>query len=59
MDKRSQTWYYAEGRDNIRGVALVVHGLNLKPAKMETVIGVLTTAGMDVLLVSLQGRAAT
>jgi alpha-beta hydrolase superfamily lysophospholipase len=39
-----------------RGVALVLHGLNLKPEKMESLIVLLNRAGIDALNVSLRGH---
>ncbi|MBN2438130.1 MAG: alpha/beta fold hydrolase [Deltaproteobacteria bacterium] len=39
-----------------RGVALVLHGLNLQPEKMESVISLLNRAGIDALNVSLRGH---
>lgn len=39
-----------------RGVALVLHGLNLKPEKMESLISLLNRAGIDALNVSLRGH---
>jgi len=49
-------WFNAETPDNINGVALVVHGLNLRPSKMESVIKLLTNSGIDVLNLSLRGH---
>ena len=39
-----------------RAVALVIHGLNLRPSKMESVIKALTNSGIDALNVSLRGH---
>ncbi|MFC1812034.1 alpha/beta fold hydrolase [Thermodesulfobacteriota bacterium] len=49
-------WFQAETSQKINGVALVVHGLNLKPDKMEPIIAQLTNAGIDVLNLSLRGH---
>lgn len=39
-----------------KGVALVMHGLNLKPDKMDSIITLLTHFDIDVLKVSLSGH---
>ncbi len=39
-----------------RGVAVVVHGLNLKPERMDSLIALLNRAGIDALGVSLHGH---
>jgi len=49
-------WFKAETPDNINGVALVIHGLNLRPSKMESIIKLLTDSGIDVLNLSLRGH---
>jgi len=49
-------WFKAETPDNINGVALVIHGLNLRPSKMESIIKLLTNSGIDVLNLSLRGH---
>jgi len=49
-------WYKAHIREKIKGIALVIHGLNLRPEKMQTIISVLTESGMDVLRLSLRGH---
>jgi alpha-beta hydrolase superfamily lysophospholipase len=46
----------AAGDNPIRGVALVIHGLNLKPAKMQSIIDQLTAAGIEVYNCSLRGH---
>ena len=46
------------GRGPARGVALVIHGLNLNPDRMLPVVGLLTAAGLDVLRLSLRGHGA-
>ena len=45
-----------QGREKTKGVALVIHGLNLRPDKMQTIISVLAESGMDVLRLSLRGH---
>jgi hypothetical protein len=49
-------WYYTHNLDEIKGVALVIHGLNLRPDKMQPIISVLTESGIDVLGLSLRGH---
>jgi esterase/lipase len=39
-----------------KGVALVIHGLNVKPDKMDSIITLLIHSGIDVLKVSLSGH---
>ena len=42
--------------DGPKGVALVIHGLNLNPDKMGSIITLLTHSGIDVLEVTLSGH---
>lgn len=49
-------WYKPDGPQEITGVALVIHGLNLRPDKMQTIISGLTDSGIEVLLLSLRGH---
>ena len=49
-------WYKAQNRDEIKGVALVIHGLNLRPDRMQAIISRLTESGIDVLRLSLHGH---
>lgn len=49
-------WYHTTDMENVNGVALVVHGLNIKPERMEPMIILLTDAGIDVLNLSLRGH---
>jgi esterase/lipase len=55
-NNRVMRWYPAADPKNITGVALAVHGLNFKPARMESVINFLNEAGIEVLNVSLRGH---
>jgi alpha-beta hydrolase superfamily lysophospholipase len=55
-ERNSLRWYYKSPFKRRRGVALVVHGLNLKPEKMEPIIRQLNRAGIDALNVSLHGH---
>jgi len=49
-------WHYSKNAAETRGVALVIHGLNLRPAKMDSIITRLTEIGIDALNLSLQGH---
>ena len=49
-------WYNNQSGEETKGVALVVHGLNLRPDKMQTIISVLAGSGIDVLRLSLRGH---
>ncbi len=49
-------WIHTQTSPKVSGVALVIHGLNLRPDKMESVIAELTDSGMDALNLSLRGH---
>ena len=49
-------WYDAAAPEKSRGVALVIHGLNLRPDKMQSVVSQLTASGIDVCNLSLRGH---
>ena len=49
-------WYKTHRREEIKGFALVIHGLNLRPDKMQAIISMLTDSGIDVLRLSLRGH---
>lgn len=49
-------WHRPAAGRAASGVALVVHGLNVKPEMMEPVIAVLNSIGIEALNVSLQGH---
>jgi esterase/lipase len=55
-EKRSTRWYRKSSFKKLKGVALVVHGLNLKPEKMESLIALMNRTGIEVLNVSLHGH---
>jgi alpha-beta hydrolase superfamily lysophospholipase len=55
-ERHSTRWYYKSPLKRRRGVALVIHGLNLKPERMEPIIRQLNRAGIEVLNVSLHGH---
>jgi len=49
-------WIKSIYPDRINGVALVIHGLNLQPDKMESIIALLSHSCIDVLNLSLHGH---
>jgi esterase/lipase len=55
-DETVARWHEKPPFRKRRGVALVLHGLNLKPEKMESLIFLLNRAGIDALNVSLRGH---
>jgi pimeloyl-ACP methyl ester carboxylesterase len=52
----SMRWFYSETPGELKGAALVIHGLNLRPDRMQPIISALTGAGIDVLGLSLRGH---
>ena len=52
----STQWHKIKRTKKVKGVALVVHGLNFKPEKMQSIIAELNDAGIDVLNISLSGH---
>jgi esterase/lipase len=53
---QAERWYMKKRFKTLKGVALVIHGLNLKPEKMEALIADMNQAGIDVLNLSLHGH---
>lgn len=49
-------WFLHSSATSLKGVALVIHGLNLNPARMAAVISALNAAGIDAARLSLQGH---
>ena len=49
-------WFAGEALHETKGVALVIHGLNLRPDKMGSIIARLTDAGVEALNLSLRGH---
>ena len=49
-------WYKRQNDTALNGVALVIHGLNGRPEKMESIIAKLTVAGIDCINLSLRGH---
>jgi len=52
----STRWFYSDAQKALKGVALVIHGLNLRPDRMQPIISKLTESGIDVLGLSLRGH---
>ncbi len=55
-DTPSTHWYKRNNQVERNGVALVIHGLNGRPDKMESIITELTACGIDCLNLSLRGH---
>ena len=55
-EDRSMRWFYSDAPGALKGVALVIHGLNLRPDRMQPIISKLTASGIDVLGLSLRGH---
>ena len=49
-------WYPRRQNTNLKGVALVIHGLNGRPDKMKAIIETLNASGIDCLNLSLRGH---
>jgi esterase/lipase len=49
-------WIKSTPSGNINGVAIVIHGLNLRPDKMESIVALLAHSNIDVLNLSLLGH---
>ena len=49
-------WFRHNAAQELKGIALVIHGLNLRPEKMESIIAILTGTGVDALNLSLCGH---
>ena len=56
FETHATRWYNTQNREEIKGVALVIHGLNLRPDKMQAIVTGLTEAGIDALRLSLHGH---
>ena len=55
-EDHSMQWFYGDTTGGLKGVALVIHGLNLRPDRMQPIISELTGSGIDVLGLSLRGH---
>ena len=49
-------WYERKNNTKLNGVALVIHGLNSRPDKMESIIDRMNDVGIDCLNLSLRGH---
>jgi alpha-beta hydrolase superfamily lysophospholipase len=49
-------WYERKNDTELSGVALVIHGLNCRPDKMESIIARMNDFGIDCLNLSLRGH---
>ncbi len=52
----SAQWFKIKRTKKVKGVALVIHGLNLNPARMHAITLELNDAGIDALNLSLRGH---
>jgi alpha-beta hydrolase superfamily lysophospholipase len=57
-DHPAVRWYERKDHTELKGVALVIHGLNVRPGKMEPIITQMTKAGIDCLNLSLRGHGS-
>jgi pimeloyl-ACP methyl ester carboxylesterase len=57
-DNMSMLWFNSPKPEALQGVALVIHGLNLRPDRMGPIIDNLNRSGIDVLGLSLRGHGA-
>jgi esterase/lipase len=55
-ENRSIRWYERKNNTKLNGVALVIHGLNSRPDKMESIIARMNDVGIDCLNLSLRGH---
>jgi esterase/lipase len=55
-EDHSTRWFYCDTPEKLKGVALVIHGLNLRPDRMQPIVSKLTESGIDVLGLSLRGH---
>jgi alpha-beta hydrolase superfamily lysophospholipase len=55
-ENHSMQWFYSDTHGGLKGIALVIHGLNLRPDRMQPIISELNGAGIDVLGLSLRGH---
>lgn len=52
----SVDWFRHSDGTTLKGVGLVIHGLNLNPVRMAAVVTALNAAGIDALRLSLKGH---
>ncbi|MEQ1875620.1 MAG: alpha/beta hydrolase [Bdellovibrionia bacterium] len=53
-ETESSKWFYTEGRP--KAVGLVLHGLNLKPSRMDSISAFLASNGYDLYRLKLRGH---
>jgi alpha-beta hydrolase superfamily lysophospholipase len=56
LENNSMQWHYSAALGDKKATALVIHGLNLRPSRMESIIETLAESGIDVLNLSLRGH---
>lgn len=49
-------WFNVRNQTQVKGIAIVIHGLNLNPDRMGSIISCLTKSGIDVLNLTLHGH---
>ena len=55
-ENHSVRWFNSSTTYGLKGVALVIHGLNMRPERMQPIIDRLTQNGIDALSLSLRGH---
>lgn len=55
-ENHSVRWFNGSMTGGTKGVALVIHGLNMRPARMQPIIDNLTQHGIEVVSLSLRGH---
>jgi len=55
-DQPNIRWYERKTNTERKGLALVIHGLNCRPGKLQSIIAQMTEAGIDCLNLSLRGH---
>jgi alpha-beta hydrolase superfamily lysophospholipase len=55
-EDHAMQWFYGDTQAELKGIALVIHGLNLRPDRMQPIVSELTGSGIDVLALSLRGH---
>ena len=55
-ENHSVRWFNSSTTCGLKGVALVIHGLNMRPERMQPIIDRLTQNGIDALSLSLRGH---
>ena len=55
-ENHSIRWFKSAATTGLNGIALVIHGLNMRPDRMQPIIDNLTQNGIDVLRLSFRGH---